>query len=163
MILLVYIFSFFILGVFRFNSTTNTTTFNCLRFSNGFKLSSWDQVNIVFYIAIPFLVMFTFNSLLILNIKRRLNNQESNKSAAKRRNLTISLLVLCFLFIVMTAPATILFAYFYQPMIDSIGLASLYMIDDISFLNNSMLFFVCFISNRKFRKTVFKLCGWCKV
>lgn len=106
--------------------------------------------------------MMTFNILLIINlyiVKSHISNyKENSKSAAKRRNLTFSLLLLTFLFLAMTVPGTILFAFFYDNVLSSLDLSSIYMIDDISFLNNSMIFFVCLISNRKFRNTVFQMC-----
>lgn len=131
---------------------------DCLTFTYGLPYSFWDKVNIVFYNVIPFLIMITFNSLLIMNIKRsNVNHSQNPKLAAKKRNLTISLLSLCFLFLIMTVPSTIVFAFFYDFIFSYLGLKYVYMFDDISFLNNCILFFVCFSSNRKFRKTVFRL------
>ena len=125
--------------------------FNCDRFTTGFLLSQWDQVNMIFYIVIPFLVMTIFNFLLIINIR---NSRESSKSAAKKRNLTLTLFLLCFLFIAMTAPGTLLYGYFYDSVLASLSLSTAFLIDDVSYLNHSMLFFTCFISNKKFRRTV---------
>ena len=63
----------------------------------------------------------------------------------------------------MTIPGTLMFAYFYDSALATIGLQSIYIIDDISFLNHSILFFVCFITNQKFRKAIIEFCfGRCK-
>lgn len=134
---------------------------NCYSFTNGFKLNVWDQVNLVFYNIIPFVIMMTFNSLLIVNIRKKIstfNSKSTSSSSIKRPNLTVSLIVLTCMFLVMTTPATVMFAFFYSQMIATIGKSWLYFIDDISFLNHGMLFTICFVSNKKFRRTVLQLC-----
>ena len=106
----------------------------------------------------------TFNCLLVFNIRKSgSSHQQDAKVLAKKRNLTISLLSVCILFLVMTIPGTLMFAYFYDSALASIGLQAIYIIDDISFLNHSILFFICFITNQKFRKTIVEFCcGRCK-
>lgn len=116
----------------------------------------------VFYNVIPFIIMMTFNCLLIVNIRKSGCSQQHAKAIAKKRNLTISLLSVCVLFIVMTVPGTILFAYFYDSVLSTLGLQYIYIIDDISFLNHSILFFICFISNKKFRSTMIDL-FYCRI
>lgn len=121
-------------------------------------MSVWDQVNLVFYNIIPFLVMITFNMLLIVNLKKKLskknNHGQSVTTSPKRPSLTISLIILSFLFLVMTTPGTILFAYFYNGFLSNLDESLVFLIDDISFMNHAMLFFISFISNRKFRRTI---------
>ena len=116
----------------------------------------------VFYNVIPFIIMMTFNCLLIVNIRKSGCSQQHAKAIAKKRNLTISLLSVCVLFIVMTVPGTILFGYFYDSVLSTLGLQYIYMIDDISFLNHSILFLICFISNKKFRSTMIDL-FYCRI
>ena len=125
-------------------------------------MSVWDQVNLVFYNVIPFLVMITFNTLLIINLKKKLSQRKNNKSngpkssssASKRPGLTVSLVVLSFLFLIMTTPGTIMFAYFYDGFLSNLDTPIVFLIDDISFLNHAMLFFISFASNKKFRSTI---------
>lgn len=122
-----------------------------------------ETVHMVFYNVIPFLVMITFNILLVVNIKSsKIKPKLSTiKTASKKNNLTILLLLQSFLFLVMTMPGTILFAYFYNSVFANLGTQYVYMIDDISFLNNTTLFFVCFVSNKRFRDAIIQL-GRCK-
>jgi len=123
-------------------------------------LNKWDQVNLVFYNIIPFLIMITFNSLLIINLRKKISNfnYHGSNSKAKRPNLTFSLILVSFFLMAITIPSTILFAYFYDQLLADLNISLIYLIDDISFLNNSMLFFICFLSNKKFRTTVIQLC-----
>jgi hypothetical protein len=149
-----------LLGVYIEDPNKNSTfKLNCQAYSNGLTTSQWDQVNMIFYNVIPFIVMMTFNCLLAFNIRKSCNShQQDAKALAKKRNLTISLLSVGILFLVMTVPGTLMFAYFYDAALASYGLQFIYIIDDITFLNHSILFFVCFITNKKFRNTIIEFC-----
>lgn len=126
--------------------------FICSKFSTGVEIAFWDQVNLVFYNIIPFLVMITFNSLLILNLKRKKVN--SANSSSKKLNITVSLVIISFLFLIMTTPGTIMFAFFYDQLFSYMNPSMVYLIDDVSFLNHSLLFVISFVSIRKFRRTI---------
>lgn len=112
--------------------------------------------------------MITFNLLLIVNLRKKFNKKKdyssksskiaSSSSSNKTLGLTISLITVSFLFMIMTTPGTILFAYFYGPLFSKLDRAIVYLIDDISYLNHSMLFFISFVSNKKFRKTIIRFC-----
>lgn len=81
----------------------------------------------------------------------------SSSSSRARPSLTISLIILSFLFLIMTTPGTIMFAYFYNAFLSNLDESIVFLIDDISFVNHTMLFFISFVSNRKFRRTVLGL------
>lgn len=141
-------------------TSNSTSTFNCYKFFTGVEISIWDQVNMVFYNIIPFLIMVTFNSLLIINLRKKFSKRTEhgpNSSSSKRPGLTVSLIILSFLFLIMTTPGTIMFAYFYNAFLSNLDESMVFLIDDISFLNHSMLFVISFISNKKFRKTILAL------
>ena len=149
----------FSLGIY-IESGSNSTDLkvDCRKYSYGFDSNIWDQVNILFLDLVPFLVMITFNLLLIINIKKtNINHSQNRKSEVKKRNLTITLLFVSFLFLVITVPSNILFAYFYDLVLSTLSLQFIYIVDDIFFLNNCNLFFVCFLSNPKFRKSITSL------
>lgn len=137
------------------NSSNSETLTTCKKFFSGVSLAIWDHVNLVFYNLIPFLIMITFNTLLIFNIKKKLlTNSSSSSSSSKRRpGLTISLITVSFLFLIMTTPGTIVFAYFYN-VISGLDVSIIYLIDDISFLNHALIFFISFVSIKKFRTTI---------
>lgn len=118
----------------------------------------WDRVNLVFYNVIPFVIMLAFNSLLIINLKRKFSSQKKsslrNQSSKKRKSLTMSLIILSFLFLIMTTPGTLMFAYLYDTVLSHLDVSVLYLIDDVSFLNHAILFFISFVSYKKFRNTI---------
>lgn len=138
----------------KISNASNQTHLVCYKFFTGLEIAVWDQVNLVFYNIIPFLVMITFNSLLIVNIKKKLSTNFS--SSSKKPNLTISLVIISFLFVIMTTPGTIMFAYFYDNLFSKLDQSYVYLIDDISFFNHSLLFFISFASIKKFRATIIK-------
>ena len=101
--------------------------------------------------------MFSFNMLLIVNLKQKLA-KSSNRQIFfnKRPNLTVSLVILSFLFLIMTTPGTILFGFFFDHL-SNLDQSLIFLIDDISFLNHAMLFLISFLSNKKFRKVIFQM------
>lgn len=129
--------------------------------SNGLDLTFWNKINMVFYNIIPFGIMIIFNTLLIVNLRRMTKKRpEEYKSGPKKRsprrqNLTISLLILTFIFLIMTLPSSLFFGFFYYGKVKNMDRSVAFLIDDISFLNNSMLFFISFVSNRNFRNAIF--------
>lgn len=144
----------------KLENDTEKIDFN--RFSNGCYVTFWDQINIIFYALIPFLVMVTTNLLLIFKLRqRKLTNYKTDngqkRASHKRQNLTISLLIISFLFVLMTSPGSILFGFFYNQILGDLDRAYIFLIDDISFLNHASLFFISFASNMKFRKAVIEI------
>lgn len=127
----------------------------------GFKLfPNWDQVHIILYPSIPVCIMFIFNILLIkktvsLYKSRRIKNQHHHTN--KKRNLTWSLLYITFLFIIMTLPSSVGYGFFNDYFNSTASLQNVIVIlDYLSFLNRSSLFFDCFLTNIIFRKTVLR-------
>lgn len=134
--------------------------FHRYKYSSKFSLSPWwDIVHMYIYTIAPFIIMLSFNSLLIYaTISKRLSlTKESSKSQQRKRNLTISLLVVTFSFLIMTVPSTIAFGYLYEYLISlSYGRTIANALDVLSFLNHSSLFMTCYISNVKFRQIIIK-------
>ena len=118
----------------------------CYRYINGFTLNPlWENVHLILYSLIPFIIMLIFNILLIKRITRMKN---MNKGSAIR-NIK-SILVITFLFLIMTVPSSVAYGFFMQTSPKKV----LLLLDDLSFLNNSILFFTFFLTNLKFRKII---------
>lgn len=135
----------------------------CNTYKSGFPLFPvWDQVNLFFYNFIPGSVMFLFNILLIYTTlipskkdKHKKLSASEVKAAKKKRNLTVSLLVVTSAFVILTFPATIGFGYFGDYLYTTdYGLFMLYCLDYLSFFNHISIFFFTFMTHRKFRKIV---------
>ena len=111
--------------------------------------------------------MIVFNFLLISKIVNRKNTKQKAKyttsgqekktstESGKKKNLTISLLFITFLFLAMTLPSAIAFGFFYESFAQN---KNFYMIlDNFSFINRASLFLNAFISFKKFRQIVLEL------
>jgi hypothetical protein len=136
----------------------------CYVYKTGFSFSTWDSVEMFLYSFIPATIMLTFNVLLIYTTllpnradeSRRTSVAESSQTLAKKRKLTISLLVISFAFIILTLPSTIAWGFFADWMYATLPWANLTLdfLDYFSFLNHVSVFLSCFFTNNKFRKVV---------
>lgn len=151
------------------NVTVNLTYekyFICYELVNGFKVHTiWQNIHLILYVLLPFLIMLSFNLLLIEKtfclIKKNKNFNGITSQHQKMRSLTISLLFITFSFIFLTLPATIAYGFF-SSFFESTKILQtvLIMLDYLSFFNHSSIFFNSFISNLRFRKiiiSIFKL------
>lgn len=128
----------------------------CYCYENGFKIyPTWERIHMIIYNLIPFVIMVVFNSLLIKNILSNMKIiKKKSKFYRKKITVTISLITVTFLFLLMTLPTTIIFCFFFNYLHLKFGLTFIYIFDSISFLNHAFLFFICLITNIKFRKIV---------
>ena len=73
---------------------------------------TWDYVNLTFYNFLPFILMVTLNSGVIyhlINLRRATTLQNSR---IQHRAISITLVITTFLFLMMTVPSTVGFAFF---------------------------------------------------
>jgi hypothetical protein len=134
----------------------------CYHLTNGFDVSViWEKIHLIIYTLIPFVLMLVSNVLLIrklssLDIRhasRGLNYQ--SPIFRKMRDTTLTLLLITFFFIGTTLPAAVCYVYFSSFFKSTSFLNNmLTLIDYLSFLNHSSLFFSCFAANKKFRRIV---------
>jgi len=131
---------------------------HCYSYSSSFELSKfYDIIKMSIYSIIPFATMTFFNSLIIyqtLNIKQNLNrsNLQSVNIYRKKQQMTISLVIVTFIFLIMTLPNAIFFGFFSDNIRISkyIGI----LLDHIGFLHHSTLFFSLYFTNIYFRKAI---------
>jgi hypothetical protein len=83
----------------------------------------------------------------------------ASRTIAKKRKLTISLLVITFAFIILTLPSTIARGFLSNWMYATLPWANMTLdvLDYFSFLNHASVSFNCFLTNYKFRNVVI----WC--
>lgn len=148
------------------NGTTiaynKTNNFLCYRYSPNFILApTWDYVNMALYNFLPYILMSIFNYLLIRKTMstsrsfRSSNDQQQIKMNRKKMRLTISLVIITNAFIVMTLPGMIAYGFFFNLLYSSsLGMIIGFLADGLLFLNHASLFFICFLSNVKFRQIV---------
>jgi hypothetical protein len=140
------------------SNSTSKYILHCFTYKNGFKLSDYEKLNIVLYCAVPFVLMLTFNTLIIKKIYSNRTNRVDDSAKIKsnsshlfnRKRLSTALIVISFSYIIMTAPAVII--YFFLNKEDEYYELITILFDDLSFLNNISVFFICYITIFKFRK-----------
>ena len=129
---------------------------NCYRFSNGFSVILWEKIHLCLYSILPFILMITFNVLLIKKTLRLDVNNTNKSSLKKTRNLTLSILIITICFILMSFPASFCFGFYLDYFRSSQSLYNIaILIDYFSFLNHSTLFFNCILTNKRFREIIY--------
>lgn len=78
-------------------------------------LPLWDYIHLTVYNLIPFFLMMTFNSGVIYHLFRLRQTSTVHNSRIQHRAISITLLLTTFLFLIMTVPASICFAFFSTP------------------------------------------------
>lgn len=113
----------------------------------------WDYMNLGIYNGIPFILMTIYNSGLIYKLiyfqQRSLVTSSQNRS----RSISITLLVTTCLFLIMTIPASIVFAFFYE----TVNPTFLRMIDAILYTYHILSFPTYFLTFNKFRNVFFQM------
>jgi hypothetical protein len=133
------------------------TIFGCFYTSNGTidinsRLYSifpmWDYVDLAVYNLIPFILMITLNSGTIYHMIRLHRTTTIQNSRIQHRSISITLLSTTFLFLIMTVPANIAFAFFQNILSDTI----LNLADGILFTYHITLFPLYMITFKEFRQ-----------
>jgi hypothetical protein len=144
------------------NSTKMENVFECYEYTNGFLVFPiWETVHLVVYSLIPFVLMTIFNGLLIKNTlwvyfdKSKSKLYTNRKCLRKKQMITISLVVISFLYLLTTLPASIIFVFFFD-FFSKLDAMYLILVDDISFSNHAFRFFLLFLTNTSFRKVIIR-------
>ena len=118
--------SIMIIGIIIFFALLNFhfIVFNCFYQSNGqininavrySILPLWDYIHLVVYNCIPFVLMMGFNSGVIYHLLRLRRTSRIQNSRIQHRAISITLLITTCLFLIMTVPASVAFAFFSGP------------------------------------------------
>ena len=141
------------------NHDEDINPFHCYIYKTGFLLSpTWDQVQTFMYSIIPGSVMIFFNILVIaktLQFDPSLRKHDKNeiKNMKKKRQMTFSLLVISFSFIILTLPSSLFYGFV---SLDNVSLynkigASL---DFFGWFNHASVFITTLFTNLRFRNKV---------
>lgn len=133
----------------------STTT----EYKTGFRLyNTWEQVHIVIYVVVPFVIMTVSNCFILKSIFKRQPSSYyystsvfsmKNKVWWNRVSTSFLIIFLNFVFLAMTLPTSVSFG-FQLTKNRTIQLT----LDFIAFSNHSILFLTCFIMHKKFRHVV---------
>jgi hypothetical protein len=136
--------------------------FGCFYTSNGIidinsRLYSifpmWDYVDLAVYNIIPFILMITLNSGAIHHMIHLRRTTTIQNSRIHHRSITITLLSTTFLFLIMTIPANIAFAFFQSILSSTI----LNLADGIMFTYHITSFPLYMITFKEFRQECFTM------
>jgi hypothetical protein len=113
----------------------------------------WDYVNLGLYNCAPFIFMVIFNSGVIYHLIRLRRTSTVQNSRIQHRSLSITLVITTFLFLIMTIPSTISYAFFY----DIAGDFLLHFFDSVLFTYHILSFPLYVITFTEFRQEVLQL------
>lgn len=143
----------------------NITYFDCYKTDFYNIRPMWNRVNFVLDCTLPFIIIIIFDILLInrtFNIKYQSNSFSKSAERGKRR-LTISLIIITLMYIFMSLPSSIFFSFFIDYLFKSNGQLYSVLLKSFYFSQHSIIFFECYFTNIKFRKSFYsylnKLCS----
>jgi hypothetical protein len=113
----------------------------------------WDYVNLGLYNCVPFIFMVIFNSGVIYHLIRLRQTSTVQNSRIQHRSLSITLVVTTFLFLMMTVPGTVAYAFFSETASDFV----LHFCDCFLFTYHVTSFLLYMITFAEFRKEVIRL------
>jgi hypothetical protein len=113
----------------------------------------WDYVNLGLYNCVPFIFMVIFNSGVIYHLIHLRQTSTVQNSRIQHRSLSITLVVTTFLFLIMTIPGTIAYAFFGATASQFL----LHFFDSILFTYHISSFPLYMITFTEFRKEVIRL------
>jgi len=108
----------------------------------------WDYVNLGVYNCAPFLFMGLFNSGVIYHLIRLRQTSSIQNSQIQHRAISITLVITTFLFLFMTIPATVGFAFFYS----NETIIILRVLDGILYSYHALSFVLYLITFDEFRR-----------
>ena len=108
----------------------------------------WDYVNLIMYNCLPFLFMVIFNSGVIYYLIDLRRSTTIQNSRIHHRAISITLVIHTFLFLLMTIPGTLAYAFFYQSATTTV----LHLLDSILYTYHTLSFPLYFITFREFRR-----------
>lgn len=113
----------------------------------------WDYINLALYNCIPFVFMGIFNTGVIYHLIQIRKNSSVQNSRIHHRSISITLLITTWLFLIMTTPATISFAFFAA----YISRVFLQIFDSVLYTYHLLSFPIYMITFTEFRQEAIRL------
>jgi len=112
----------------------------------------WDYMNLGFYNCAPFLFMVIFNSGVIYHLILLQKTSTVQNSQIQHRSISITLVITTFLFLIMTIPGTVAYAFFSS----TASVAALHAFDAILYTYHILSFPIYMITFTEFRREVIR-------
>jgi hypothetical protein len=113
----------------------------------------WDYVNLGLYNCAPFILMVIFNSGVIYHLIRLRQTSTVHNSKIHHTSISITLVITTFLFLIMTIPATVCYAFFSG----TAGYIILHLFDSVLYTYHILSFPLYFLTFTEFRHEVIRL------
>ncbi|CAF2498806.1 unnamed protein product [Rotaria sp. Silwood2] len=110
----------------------------------------WDYVNLGVYNCVPFILMIAFNSGVIYHLIHLRHTSTIQNSRIQHRSISFTLVITTFLFLIMTIPATVGFAFFSES-----NVTVLYLLDGLLYTYHILSFPLYMIIFDEFRLEFF--------
>ncbi|CAF1468973.1 unnamed protein product [Adineta steineri] len=110
----------------------------------------WNYINLVLYNCLPFIFMIAFYGNVIYHLMRFRHTNISQNLRRQYRSMSVTLIIMTFLFLIMTMPATICSGFFYASTSKFIR----HLFDYILYTYHILSFLIYLITFREFRKEV---------
>jgi hypothetical protein len=108
----------------------------------------WDDVHLGVYNCAPFILMVTFDSGVIYHLIRHRRTTTLQNSRIQHRSISITLIITSSLFLIMTTPSGVTFAFFQTIASNSV----LRIVDEVYFSYHILSFPLYFITFTEFRR-----------
>lgn len=156
-------------GSYKTTTNSHRFEFDCYQTNHYNIRPTWNRVNLVLNCSLPFILMTIFDALLIhkayivkqnvisnqvlwLNAFRSTPRSFSQNHKTKR--LTFSLLFISVFYLLMSLPPSIFYSFFIHTLKTKIGAYYSFFFNMMTFSQHSVLFFQCYLTNKKFRDIV---------
>jgi len=111
---------------------------------------TWDFMNLGLYNCAPFILMVIFNSGVIYHLIRLRQTSTVQNSKIQHRSISITLVITTFLFLIMTIPGTVAYAFFST----TASVVALHAFDAILYTYHILSFPIYMITFTEFRREV---------
>jgi len=139
------LFNFHIIFFACFYTNNGTINVNSLHYK---IYPLWDYINLILYNCLPFLLMMIFNSGVIYHLIRLRRLTSIQNSQIQYRAISITLVLTTFIFLLMTIPATVAYAFFYS----TANVTVLHLLDSILYTYHISSFPLYLITFHEFRQ-----------
>ena len=119
-------------------------------------MATWNRFHAFFYSYIPFFIIITANTLLVLTlVKNNKITTNSDNQKSKQRSLNVTTISIAVLFVVFILPTSVISSYYNELIKTFDGMVILYISDSCLFTYHGLNFIVLIATNKQiYRKLI---------
>jgi hypothetical protein len=137
----------------QINGTTYTFCYYKKAYPSTLWMRTYNKIHLLLYSALPFLLIFLANLLLIKFLIKKSNHNEFNRRISTRRSKARkTIMIVTITFILMTLPGAVC-SFFYSELLDlPFGSYIILFFDCVTFSYHSFHIFFLYFSNKLYKK-----------